>query len=89
MQPIGSKSGNVDRIFGADSTDAATRRQTNLAGRKSVLRMLKFFQTIPGGQKVGIDRMLNETARRAFARAIGSKGETMITVNDYTRGTGL
>ena len=83
MQPIGSKSGNVNHIFGADSTNAATQTQTNLAGRKSVLRMLKFFKTIPGGQKVSIDRMMNETATRETYRI---RGETMITVNDYTSG---
>jgi hypothetical protein len=83
MQPIRSGRGNVNHIFGADSTNAATQTQTNLAGRKSVLRMLKFFKTIPGGKSVSIDRMMNETATRETFRI---KGETMITVNDYTRG---
>ena len=83
MQPIRSKRGNVNHIFGADSTDAGTQTQTNLAGRKSVLRMLKFFKTIPGGQNVSIDRMMNETATRETFRI---KGETVITVNDYASG---
>ena len=47
MQPIRSTKGNVNHIFGADATDAGTQTQTNLAGRKSVLRMLKFLKTIP------------------------------------------
>lgn len=83
MQPIRSSHGNVNHIFGADSSNAATQTQTNLAGRKSVLRMLKFFKTIPGGKNVSIDRMMNETATRETFRI---KGETMITVNDYTSG---
>ena len=83
MQPIRSGRGNVNHIFGADSTDAGTQTQTNLVGRKSVLRMLKFFKTIPGGENVSIDRMMNETATRETFRI---KGETMITVDDYTRG---
>jgi hypothetical protein len=83
MQPIHSTRGNVNHIFGADSTDAATQTQTNLAGRKSVLRMLKFLKTIPGGKNASIDRMMNETATRETFRI---KGETTITVHDYQHG---
>ena len=83
MQPIKSQSGNSNHIFGADSTNAATQTQTNLAGRKCVLRLLKFLKTIPGGENVTIDRMMNETASRETYRI---KGETMITVRDYTSG---
>lgn len=83
MQPIRSRGGNSNHIFGADSTNAATQTQTNLAGRKCVLRLLKFFKTIPGGENATIDRMMNETASRETYRI---KGETMITVHDYTSG---
>lgn len=83
MQPIRSKRGNSNHIFGADSTNAATQTQTNLAGRKCVLRLLKFFKTIPGGENATIDRMMNETASRETYRIMG---ETMITVHDYTSG---
>ena len=83
MQPIRSTRGNVNHIFGADSTDAGTQTQTNLAGRKSVLRMLKFLKTIPGGENASIDRMMNETATRETFRI---KGESTITVNDYQNG---
>ena len=83
MQPIRNKSGNCNHIFGADSSTAATQTQTNLAGRKSVLRMLKFLKTIPGGENASIDRMMTETASRETYRI---KGETIITVNDYTGG---
>ncbi len=82
MQPLKS-GGNSNHIFGADSTNAATQTQTNLAGRKCVLRLLKFFKTIPGGENITIDRMMNETASRETYRI---KGETMITVHDYTSG---
>jgi len=54
-----------------------------LAGRKHVLRMLKFMKTIPGGENATIDRMMNETASRETYRI---KGETTITVRDYTTG---
>ncbi len=80
---IYSTRGNVNHVFGADATNAATQTQSNLAGRKCVLRMLKFFKTIPGGKNVSIDRMMTETACRETYRI---KGETTITVHDYTSG---
>ena len=83
MRTIDSRRGNTNHIFGADSTNAATQTQTNLAGRKCVLRLLKFFKTIPGGENASINKMMNETASRETYRI---KGETMITVDDYTSG---
>ena len=83
MGVIASTRGNTNHIFGADSTNAATQTQTNLAGRKCVLRLLKFFKTIPGGEKASINKMMNETASRETYRI---RGETMITVHDYTSG---
>lgn len=83
MRTITSTRGNTNHIFGADSTNAATQTQTNLAGRKCVLRLLKFFKSIPGGENATIDKMMNETASRETYRIAG---ETMITVHDYARG---
>jgi hypothetical protein len=80
---IRSRGGNCNHIFGADSSTAATQTQTNLAGRKCVLRLLKFFKSIPGGEKVTIDRMMNETASRETYRIVG---ETILNVRDYTQG---
>lgn len=82
MGPISGSSGS-NHIFGADSSTAATQTQTNLAGRKHVLRMLKFMKTLPGGENATIDRMMNETASRETYRI---KGETIVTVHDYTSG---
>ena len=82
MAPISGGSGS-NHIFGADSSTAATQTQTNMAGRKHVLRMLKFMKTIPGGENATIDRMMNETASRETYRI---KGESIVTVRDYTTG---
>jgi hypothetical protein len=82
MGPISGSSGS-NHIFGADSSTAATQTQTNLAGRKHVLRMLKFMKTLPGGANATIDRMMNETASRETYRI---KGEAIVTVHDYTSG---
>ncbi len=83
MRTITHNRGNTNHIFGADSTNAATQTQTNLAGRKCVLRLLKFFKSIPGGENATIDKMMNETATRETYRIVG---ETTITVDDYTSG---
>lgn len=82
MGPISGGSGS-NHIFGANSSTAATQTQTNLAGRKHVLRMLKFMKTLPGGENATIDRMMNETASRETYRI---KGETIVTVHDYISG---
>lgn len=60
-----------------------SKPQTNLAGRKCVLRLLKFFKSIPRGENATIDKMMNETASRETYRI---KGETVVTVDDYTSG---
>ena len=83
MKTIFSARGGNNHIFGADSTNAATQTQTNLAGRKCAMRLLKFFKTIPGGENASIDRMMNETASRETYRIVG---ENDVTVNDYTSG---
>ena len=83
MGTIMSTRGGNNHIFGADSTNAATQTQTNLAGRKCVLRVLKFLKSIPGGENATIGIMRNETASRETFRI---KGETTLTVNDYTSG---
>ena len=83
VKTIFSARGGNNHIFGADSTNAATQTQTNLAGRKCAMRLLKFFKTIPGGENASIDRMMNETASRETYRIVG---ENDVTVNDYTSG---
>ncbi len=83
FQAINSTSGNINHIFGADSSTAATQTKTNIEGREHVLRMLKFLKSIPGGEKASIDRMMNETACRETYRIVGEK---TLLVNDYTSG---
>lgn len=83
MRTIRSTTGGGNHIFGADSTSAATQTQTNLAGRKCVMRLLKFFKSVPGGENATIGKMMNETASRETYRI---KGEATVTVHDYTSG---
>lgn len=74
---------NAQHVFGADSSTAATHTQANIAGRRSLLRLLRFVRSLPGCEKARIESMMQETAVRATYRIVG---ETMITVEDYTSG---
>jgi len=80
---LGSKGNNSQHVFGADSSTAVTHTQTNIAGRCSVLRLLRFVRSLPGCEKARIGSMMPETAVRETYRIVG---ETIITVNDYTSG---
>jgi hypothetical protein len=71
MQPIRSTRGNVNHIFGADSTDAGTQTQTNLAAENRFSGCSSSLKTIPGGENASIDRMMNETATRETFRIKG------------------
>jgi len=78
-----NRSGNNNHIFGADSSTAATQTQANLDGRKCVMRILTFLRSLPGGERTTIDKMMTEAAIRETYRI---KGETVVTVDDYTNG---
>ena len=74
---------NAQHVLGADSSTAATHTQANIAGRRSLLRLLRFVRSLPGCEKARIESMMQETAVRETYRITG---ETMITVKDYTSG---
>ena len=75
--------GNAQHVFGADSSTAATKTQANIAGRASVLRLLRFIRSLPGCQKARLLKMQQETAVRETYRIVG---ETQITHDDYVGG---
>lgn len=75
--------GNAQHIFGADSSTSATKTQANIAGRASVLRLLRFIRSLPGCENARIARMQQETAVRETYRIVG---EVQITCADYTAG---
>jgi hypothetical protein len=74
---------NAQHVFGADSSTAATKTQANIAGRRSVLRLLRFVRTLPGCERARIEVMMQETAVRETYRIVG---EATITCDDYTSG---
>lgn len=75
--------GNAQHVFGADSSTSATKTQANIAGRASVLRLLRFIRSLPGCSNARIMRMQQETAVRETYRIVG---EVQITQQDYTSG---
>jgi len=74
---------NAQHVFGADSSTAATKTQANLAGRASVLRLLRFTRSLPGCENARLVKLLPETGVRETYRIVG---EVKITHQDYTSG---
>ena len=74
---------NAQHVFGADSSTAVTKTQANIAGRRSILRLLRFVRSLPGCEKARVQLMMQETAVRETYRIAG---ETMISCDDYTSG---
>jgi hypothetical protein len=77
----GGESGN--HIVGADGTTSESHTETNLAGRQSLLRVLRFLHQEPALALLKIERLQPETGIRETSRIIG---ETQITHEDYTSG---
>ncbi len=80
---LGGGGKNAQHIFGADSSTAVTKTQANVAGRRSLLRLLRFVRSLPGCEDARIEEMMQETAVRETYRIAG---ETLITCDDYTSG---
>lgn len=77
----GGESGN--HIIGADGSTSETHSETNIAGRQSLLRTLRFLQKEPALALMKIERLQPETGIRETFRIVG---ETTITVEDYEGG---
>lgn len=83
LHMLGQKGNNAQHTFGADSTTSVTHTATNIAGRKSLLRMLRFIRGLPGCENTHLHSMQPETAVRETYRI---DGEYQITVADYRGG---
>jgi hypothetical protein len=77
----GGESGN--HIPGADSSTSETHSATNILGRQSLLRVVRFLKEEPAFALMNIERLQTETGIRETFRIIG---ETQITHEDYTSG---
>ena len=81
LSSLGYQAGNY--VYGADNSTAEARTDTNLRGRQSVLRMLRFIRSLPGGETAQLTTMFPEVGVRETYRV---KGEYVITVDDYLSG---
>lgn len=77
----GGESGN--HIVGADSSTSETHTETNIQGRQSFLRVLRFLKQEPAFALMRIERLQPETGIRETYRIVG---ETIIKVEDYESG---
>jgi glycine/D-amino acid oxidase-like deaminating enzyme len=74
---------NAQHILGADSTTSSSQTEANIAGRQSVLRLLRFVRSLPGCEGASLLSMAPETGVRETYRIVG---ETTVTVADYAAG---
>lgn len=74
---------NQQHIFGADSTTSITQTRANIDGRRAVLRLLRFVQTLPGCESTTLEQLFTMAAARETYRIVG---ETTITYEDYVAG---
>ena len=78
---LGYQAGNY--VYDADGSTAEARTETNLRGRQSVLRMLRFIRSLPGGETAQLVTLAPEVGVRETYRVMG---EYVVTVDDYLSG---
>ena len=74
---------NDMHIIRADSSTSALHTNTNVRGRQSLLRVLRFFKSQPGFEKLHVERLQPEAGVRETFRIVG---ETTIAQEDYVAG---
>ena len=74
---------NAQHVHDADASTAATHSSTNIAGRQSLLRILRFVRSLPGCDNARILSAQAETSVRETYRIVG---DVQVTHEDYTSG---
>ncbi len=74
---------NAMHVSGADSSNSETHTTTNINGRESLLRVMRFLKKEPGFSLMNVERLQAETGVRETFRIVG---ETNVTVEDYQTG---
>lgn len=77
----GGESGN--HVIGADSSTSESHTETNIEGRQSLLRVVRFLKQEPAFALMKIERLQPETGIRETYRIVG---ETMIKLEDFESG---
>ena len=74
---------NAQHVHNADASTSDTHSRTNIAGRQSLLRILRFVRSLPGCENARILKAQAETAVRETYRIVG---DVQVTHEDYTSG---
>ena len=74
---------NAQHVLDADASTADSHSQTNIRGRASLLRILRFVRSLPGCEDARVQSAQSETAVRETYRIVG---EYQVTHDDYTSG---
>jgi hypothetical protein len=74
---------NAMHIPDADSTTSELHTRTNIRGRQSLLRMMRFLKPWRGFEGLRLESLQPEAGIRETYRIVG---ETVVTVDDVTRG---
>ncbi len=74
---------NAQHVHGADASTAESHSLTNIKGRQSLLRILRFVRTLPGCENARVLSAQPETAVRETYRIVG---DYEVTHADYTSG---
>ncbi len=80
---LNSKGDNAQHVLNADSSTSELHTLTNLNGRASALRILRFLRGMPGCEKTQLLNLQPETSVRETYRI---DGEYQITYQDYAEG---
>jgi ribulose 1,5-bisphosphate synthetase/thiazole synthase len=75
--------GNANHIHGINAHDSAGKTELELAGRRSILRMVRFLRAQPGLENLRIDYLASECGVR---ESVVILGETTVKVDDYVSG---
>ena len=78
-----TKGDNSQHVLKADSSTSELHTQTNIQGRASVLRLLRFLRKFPGCESTKLVRLQPETGVRETYRI---DGEYQVTREDYVTG---
>lgn len=78
-----SKGDNAQHVLKADSSTSELHTQTNIQGRASVLRMLRFLRKFPGCESTKLVRLQPETGVRETYRI---DGKYQVAHEDYVTG---
>lgn len=74
---------NAMHVPDADSSTSETHSSTNIRGRQSLLRVMRFLKEQPEFAALHVERMQAETGVRETFRIVG---EATVTVKDYVAG---